>query len=70
MNYRYFFCDLVTGSTAPGQHTPGGGETDPRPPGRVRCESSAKIKKVLTISVIRVIVKTEKEETPCKETTL
>jgi len=69
MNYRYFFCDLVTGQ----QHRdsiPPEGEIDPRPPGRVRCESSAKIKKVLTISVIRVIVKIEKEETSCKETTL
>lgn len=65
MNYRYFFCDLVIGTAYPPE-----GETDPRPPGRVRCESSAKIKKVLTISVIRVIVKIEKEETSCKETTL
>lgn len=67
MNYRYFFffCDLVIGTAYPGR-----GKQTPRPPGRVRCESSAKIKKVLTISVIRVIVKIEKEETSCKETTL
>lgn len=67
MNYRYFF---FVWSGDRDSIPPEGGETDPRPPGRVRCESSAKIKKVLTISVIRVIVKIEREETPCRETTL